>query len=352
MRYLVFGSGAVGSWVGGMLARSGQPVAFLGRPPTVAHLQSKGLAIRVGGEAFSVETPWAYEQADQAIQDFQPQVVLLTVKAYDLAPAAAVLRQYPDPVVVSLLNGIGPDAALAQTLGSGRVISATLTSAVRVLAPGEIEVSKRRGMGLAGDHPLLPDLHEQASQAGLRPAHFDDPGRMKWSKLLTNIVANACSAILDWTPRSVYSHPGIYRLELESLRELVAVMHAQGWQPQNLPGVPAAWLAPLLRLPPPMIQPLLARVIARGRGGKPPSLRSDLGRRRSEAPWLNGAVVQAGRQFSVPTPANQVLFEVMMALVANAAAAAGYRDQPQVLLQLAQQAGVPGVQGYNPTAPA
>jgi len=47
---------------------------------------------------------------------------------------------------------------------------------------------------------------------------------MKWSKMLTNLPANATAAILDMTPAEVFSHPSLFQLEMRMLREALAVM--------------------------------------------------------------------------------------------------------------------------------
>ena len=66
---------------------------------------------------------------------------------------------------------------------------------------------------------------------------------MKWSKMLTNLPANATSAILDMTAAEVFAHPGLFRLEMRMLRETLAVMRASRIRVVDLPGVPVRALA-------------------------------------------------------------------------------------------------------------
>jgi 2-dehydropantoate 2-reductase len=178
---------------------------------------------------------------------------------------------------------------------------------------------------------------------------YEDPDRMKWSKALTNIVSNASSAILGWNPAQIFQHPGLYRIEVEALREAVQVMMKMGTRPQNLPGVPLSLLGYGIFLPPRLIQRVLGRIVARGRGDKRPSFHFDIGRGRSEVKWLNGAIASAGDTLDVPTPANRVLFETMMSLVDRSVEHEKFLGKPNELLGLAARAGVPGIQGYNPS---
>jgi 2-dehydropantoate 2-reductase len=171
---------------------------------------------------------------------------------------------------------------------------------------------------------------------------------MKWSKLLTNIISNASSAITGWSPNEVFSHPDLYRLEVEALRETVRVMRAKGITPVNLPKVPVSLLSFGIFLPSRITQNILGSIVTKGRGSKRPSFHYDIGRSRSEVKWLNGAVVMEGELLDLPTPANRVLTETMLSLVENAEKHKQFRHRPDQLLHRAEKAGVPGIQGYNP----
>ena len=238
---------------------------------------------------------------------------------------------------------IGNEGTLASVLGPDRVLAATMTTAVQMIEPGILRVERQRGYGLAADHPLTSQLQSEMTQAGLRTHIYQDPDQMKWSKLLTNIVTNATSAITGWPPKRVLEHPGLYRLEIEALREAVQVMSHKGLSPQSLPKVPTGLFGRAIFLPPPLIQPILCRIVSSGRGDKLPSFHYDIGRGRSEVHWLNGAVVQEGRRSDVPTPANAVLTETMLALIDGSADPSQFRQQPARLLTRAYHSGVPGV---------
>ncbi len=349
MRYLVYGTGAVGGYVGGRLALAGCEVLFLARPRVAEAMRSHGLRLEGDGTRSVVAKPRIALDLGTAFAEAAPDVVLLTVKAYDCQAAAVALANVPGgaPPVLSLLNGIDNEATLAALLGQDRVIAATLTTAVQMSEPGLVRVERKRGLGVVQGHPIVSALRQDMARAGLAPQLFRDARRMKWSKLLTNIVANATSAILGWPPDAVYRHPGLFRLELESLREAVRVMRRLGFAPQSLPGVPVGLLGRAIFLPAPITQPLLRRLVASGRGGKLPSFHYDIGRGRSEVGWLNGAVVRYGGKVGVPTPANQVLTQVLRRLVASEVRPEAYRGRPEVLLEQAARGGVKAVQGYN-----
>jgi len=344
VRFLIYGAGAVGGYLGGRLAEAGHDVVFLARPALAAVLRAQGLRLEEGTSARTLTHFEVLTELPRGLDLGPEAAVLLCVKTFDGAAAAVALRAHPrlTAPVVCFLNGIGSEQMLAEALGADRVIPATLTSAVEMRAPGTVRVERARGLGLAGDAASRA-VAQALLEGGLKVRRYADGAAMKWSKLPTNIVANASSAILGWSPGAVMRHPGLYRLEVEALRETFRVMRREGLAPVDLPGVPITWLARGIFLPPYASRPWLSRAVARGRGDKLPSFHRDLGLGRSEVRWLNGAVVDHGERDGVTTPANAVLQSTLLALVEGRDDPVSWRDRPERLLQRSREAGVPGI---------
>ncbi len=241
------------------------------------------------------------------------------------------------PPVLCLQNGVENEAAIAEVLGSQKVIPGSVTSAIGRGAAGKIVLEKLRGVGIAAGHPLSGTLVEAFNQAGLNACLYASAERMKWSKMLTNLLANASSAILDMTPAEIFAHPGLYQLEIAQLREALAVMDAQKIRVVDLPGTPVRLLTWVIRrLPLAISRPLLARAVGGGRGGKMPSFHIDLhgGRGQSEVDYLNGAVVRFGNRAGVPAPANRLLNETLLRLTRGEIPLEQFYRQPEKLLAL------------------
>ena len=115
------------------------------------------------------------------------------------------------PPVLCLQNGVENEAAIAEVLGSQKVIPGSVTSAIGREATGEIVLERLRGVGIAAGHPLSGSLVEAFNQAGLNARLYPPLRTMKWSKMLTNLLANASSAILDMTPAEIFAHQGLYQ---------------------------------------------------------------------------------------------------------------------------------------------
>ncbi len=340
MRLMIFGAGAIGSYVGGHLAQAGHHVTFVARPAAAAVLQAQGLRIHDGRAAttFTVRNFAVAPSAAQAFLDGAYHCVVLAIKSFDTAAALDELTAAaPQPLpVLCLQNGVDNEAEIARVLGPEGVIAGTVTTPVSKPAEGEILVEKQRGLGIALGHPLSTGLVEACNAAGLRTRAYPAAGPMKWSKLFTNLIGNATAAILDLPVAAVYADARLFAVEAALLRECVAVMRAYGYPVVNLPGVPVrplAWAA--TRWPAALARPLLLRVVGAGRGNKRPSLHVDLhgGRARSEVGWLHGAVARHGAGLGVPTPVNRVLTETLEALHAGALRIEDFRRQPEALLR-------------------
>lgn len=345
MRFLILGTGAVGAYLGGSLALGGHQVVFVARHRTAETLTKQGLRI-TSKTSYRRLAPLLCETSPgRACKEIQPQAILLTVKAYDVATAARQLKPHCHgrTPILCFTNGIGSERVLEERIGRRNVIPATLTTAVQMVAANEVRVERLRGIGLGGDHSMLPTLIQAFQDSGLIVRTYPDSSAMKWSKLLTNIVGNASSAILNWPPGAVAANKALFRLELESLREAVRVIHAMQLRTQNLPGVPAAALAKAIFLPPWLIHYPLRKLVIGGRGDKLPSFHFDIGRGRSEVEWLNGAIVAWGERHHIPTPANRLLTDVLLSLVKDRQEATQYRGNPQALLSRAIRYNVPGI---------
>ena len=344
MNILVMGAGAIGCFVGGSLAASGQQVTLVGRRPLMDKITKDGLTLRWPDQSPQTVFPKTATSVPGASEyDF----ILLTVKAPDTPQAIKDLTGLVDlsglarkTCVVSLQNGIGNEEQLAAAFGPERVIAGTITIPIQAPEPGVIEVSKAKGgLGLAALHPDQPvqRLAHALNQASLTTLIYDDYKAMKWSKLLLNIVTNASCAILNLSPAEIIAQPGLFDLEIKALQEGVAVMKTQGIRAVKLPGYPVDWLARILAarwLPLAVTRALLRPSMASGRGSKMPSLHIDLaaGRSTSEINVLNGAIVQAGQKFGVATPVNQTLTDILSGLVSGRLAWTDYQNQPGKLV--------------------
>lgn len=339
LRILSFGAGAIGTYIGGSLAHAGHTVIFLERAEVAAELRLRGLRLNIGGEEIHLPSPHLAASIEEALSQGPFDAAIFALKSFDTLTALESLRAHVAalPPFLCLQNGVENEPALEAVLGIEKVIHGTVTSAIGRRAAGDIILERLRGMGVANVHPIAPILALALSGAGLNARLYPRAADMKWSKMLTNILANATSAILDMPPAEILAHPGLYRLEIAQLCEALAVMRAQGIGVVDLPATPVRLLAFGARcLPLSLSQPLMRRGAGKGRGAKMPSFHIDLhsGRGQSEVDYLNGAVARFGERLGIPTPANRLLTETLLALTTGKLERASFAHQPEKLLAL------------------
>lgn len=346
LKVLAFGAGAIGTYIGGSLALAGQQVVFVEQPKVVEDLRQRGLrldltldkrrktqdASRVDPSSFVIVST-----LEEALRYGPFDVALFALKSFDTEAALEGIKPFADkmPPILCLSNGVSNEPAIAAALGRDKVIYGTVTSAIGRRGAGDIVLERLRGVGVAKGHPLSEKLHNTFNAAYLNSQLFDDANSMKWSKMLTNLLANPTSAILDMTAGQVFANRDLYKLEIAMLRECLAVMDAQGFKVLDLPGTPVRALAFATKLPLWLSKPLLGRAAGTGRGAKMPSFHIDLhsGRGKSEVEYLHGEVVRAGEKCKVPTPVNKVLTETLLSLTNKEIPPNEFAHQPEKLLK-------------------
>jgi len=337
LNLLIIGAGAIGTYIGGSLLLSGQRAVFLDRPGTADSISAAGMKLIVNGHTRVIEHPVVMESLSEVLQKGPFDAALVAVKSYDTTRLAEQLAAFKGqiPPILCMQNGVENEGVYSTALGPDRVIAGTLTSAIGKPAYGTAVLEKLRGIGVADQHEVSKKIVEGFNQAGLQARLYVDAKSMKWSKLLTNLLANASSAILDMTPSEIYGHPGLYEMEARQVQEALEVMRRLDLQVVDLPGTPVRLLALLLQFFPPWIGRRLAvRLLGRGRGGKMPSFHIDLhsGRGKSEVDYLNGAVVRFGGKLGVDTPVNRMLAEKLQQLTDGSIPLDTFRGQPEKLL--------------------
>lgn len=338
LHFLCFGVGAIGTYIGGSLALAGHKVVFYEREEVAKIIQKRGLHLQLLDGNYHYSNPDVVTTIDEALTHGPFDVCIFAVKSYDTEELLKKLYPYHValPPFLCFQNGVENEHLLAKNFGQEKVMSGTITTAVGRSGLGKISVEKMRGVGVSSDHILTPTLVDVLENAGLNARQYANARGMKWSKLITNIIGNATSAILDMPVKEIYSNPRLYRLELQQIREALAVMAANKIPVINLPGTPVKLLAWAIKnLPDSLSQPLVCQSIGKGRGEKMPSFHIDLhsGSGKSEVEYLNGAVVRFGESAGIPTPVNRLLTQTLMGIVRGDINGSEYSQKPEKLLE-------------------
>ncbi len=337
MKILCFGAGAIGSYIAGSLALIGNPLIYIEKEQFIDALLSNGVRIEdISGEKHHLKRFEAYGTADEAFARHDFDLVITAVKGFNTEDVIRALKPHAAkiPAVLSLQNGVENEEKYAAAFGEEKIIPCSVCTAISRGEQGSIRVEKLRGIGIADTHPICEKLVQECCEAGLKAKLMQDGPAMKWSKMISNLLSNAGSAIFNMTPAEVFGDPDGFALEMKQIRETLDVMAALGISPTDIPGVPVKALCFAVRYLPAFItRPILVKAVGGGRGGKMPSFYIDLhaGRKESEVEFLNGAVVRYGEKLGIDTPVNKAYYGILTRLAEGSLPLDTYERDPKKL---------------------
>lgn len=323
-RFLCFGVGAQGIYLGANLQEAGHDVVFVDRPENVSLLTQKGLELKNDRGDIRIHQPTVVATIEEALTQGPYEAAIFAVKGYDTARVSKYLASYQValPAFICFQNGIGNEAHLVHVFGPEKVIPGVMTTSVRRTEQGKAVVLHERGIGLSGRHSLISAIMAVFNQAGMNANYIRNAANMKWSKLLLNLMTNASAAILQMTPEEIIHDAELREIEVEAVREALAVMQAQNLRLVNLPAYPLKWLQYLVRaeVPTSLRDPILIKMVSNSWGNDLPILAEDLisGKPQSEVEQLNGEVVRHALQSGMRAPVNQALYDMLNGIVHGA----------------------------------
>lgn len=334
MTDLVVGGGAVGTLLAWALATSGREVAVVRRRHDGPPRPGKVAIVDPAGRRHEARVTELRRPFDLAAA---PDLIVFSVKMFDLAVAVESCAGWPSAPALTVSNGIGAEEIVGGLRDAG-LVAGSVTASLEIGRDGAVARLNTGGIALApvrGEvEPLVAALVDAFAGAGLHAARCDEAASMKWSKLVTNLVGNSTSAILDMAAGDIYADAGAFRVERRQLLEAFMVMHAIRLAPVALPGVDVRLLRLGLRLPAWIGQPIMWRVVAGARGRKDPSLRlhARSGSGPSEVEWLNGAVAREAERLGLMAPVNRRLTALVIEILTEPERRAWFRGRPDRLV--------------------
>jgi 2-dehydropantoate 2-reductase len=308
MKVCVVGAGGVGGLLAAVLRRAGVDVSVLATERHVTAIRRNGLALIGPSGRFSVEVPAEVDARSIGASD----VVVVTPKMWVVEAVAPTLKPLlaENTVVIPVQNGIDAPETLAKALGWKHVVygSASLNAAMD--EPGVIR-QKNPNYGLTvaeadgKESARLLQVKETFGAAGVSVELGTDGRALLWDKFI-GLVANASLCSLLRSPMGVVQQDDdTWALYTAVFNEAVAVGRAAG-----------------ISLPPEKVEARLARA----RTG-PPMVMSSMAvdviaGNRLELPWLGGRVRELGRQYGIPTPANDFIWAALKPFLMGRAPAA------------------------------
>lgn len=233
LEIVVVGAGAVGSYFGAQLAKSGRArLTFICRSDYAA----------VSGGGYHISSP-------KGDEDFMPDAVLSSVEEYRgqadyILVASKVLPEadvptmiapliHPASAIVLLQNGIEIEPPVAAAFPGIELISGIAYVGVTRTAPGKI-VHTDGGRLKFGNYPSglsekTLKLARLFNAVGIPTETYSDIQRVRWEKLVWNAAFNPVSVLTLSDTRRILECPETLALIRAVMEEVSAVAAAAGW---------------------------------------------------------------------------------------------------------------------------
>lgn len=299
----ILGAGAVGKWLGAVLARAGHNVTmWVRRPEQLQALREQGIGLyRQDGEVERHPVNAMLVQDRNAILNNQANLVLVTVKSYSTIESAQILGglfhlDQSSPLVLSVQNGLGNVETLLETVPAEKLWAGVTTYGLTGLSDTEVAL---RGEGELVMGPVcnqkeyeLVQLFRQTDLAIRESAMIQNE---IWKKALINIGINAITAIHQVTNGVVAEREDLREQATRAIREAFHV---------------ADWLGVWGNMERPSEQMIVDRMlqVCRQTTANTSSMLQDvLAGRITEIESLNGWIVRHGRYQGLEVPINEFL---------------------------------------------
>ncbi|MBL6457125.1 2-dehydropantoate 2-reductase [Belnapia sp. T6] len=330
-RIAIIGAGAVGGYAGAHMAQAGEDVTFVDMwPENVEAMRSRGLRISHLRDVpeFTVPVRAIHLTELQHVSKERPfDIAFICVKSYDTAWATLMVRQYlaPGGYCVSLQNCMNEET-IAGIVGWGRVLGAIASSiTVDLCEPGHV----RRAAGKSGaSHTVfrVGEVHgritDRAQEIGRLTALSDSTqvtGNLwgeRWSKLVTNAMANGLSACTGLVSRDILLDDTLRAFTARLGSEAIRVGQALGYSLEEIHHIEPEVIARAGEGDPEARHAYdehrLAEARKPGGGAHRPSMGQDMVKgRRTEIEFLNGYIVDRAKEIGLSTPANAALTDIV-----------------------------------------
>ncbi len=305
MTFAVIGTGGVGGFFGGKLAKSGEDVWFLARGKHLDAMRAGGLHIN------SFEGNWIIppEKITGNWNEVgRVDVVLFCVKSYDTEAAARAMAPLlsDSTIIMSLQNGVDNEEKIQKIICRGTVLGGTAYIYSTITAPGVIthtvgptkvmfgELSSARSPSDKGDTATTQKaakIHAVMTRADIDTTLSDDIQSESWKKFVFIAAVGGMTALTRATLGEILAATAARDMLADAMKETEAIARAKG---ANLPE---------------NFTDHIFEALKKYDNNSRSSMYHDLANHKPlEIEAFSGTVVKYGRELGIATPAHKAIY--------------------------------------------
>ena len=298
MRIAVVGAGGVGGGFGAALAKAGADVTFIARGAHLAAMKRDGLKVQSPrGDTHLVPT----QATDNPAEIGPVDIVLFCVKLWDVESAGEAIKPLvgPDTAVIPLQNGIDAAERLLPILGRDAVMGGVAQISASITAPGVIQQVGTFMRMIFGEldgkrSQRAEDFLALCQKAGFDATLSDQIVTELWMKFILLATNAGITAATRRPLGELRDDPDIRPV---MRRRPAGSARGRPGQGRGAAGRRSGEDLDFIGHAPPAMKASMALDLDRGN--------------RLELPWLNGKVVELGRQLGVPTPTHSMMYAML-----------------------------------------
>jgi len=245
MKFLVVGAGAIGAYIGALMARAGADITLFARGTHLHAMQALGVQVTSAAGDFE-----AHPKIVASLKEVGPvDVLILSVKAHSLTQLAPQLRPVlgPDTTVVSTQNGVpwwffqgfrgewdglrlehvDPGGVISSAIEARRVLASIVYFSTEIISPGVIQHIEGNRISLGEPDGTRSERSRKIAEAliaaGLRAPVTTHIRNEIWVKILGNVAFNPVSALTGATLAQMTRDADVCKLVREIMCEAAAV---------------------------------------------------------------------------------------------------------------------------------
>jgi len=250
MKFAIVGAGAIGAFLGAVLARAGEDVTLIARGAHLRAMQEHGVRVRGEIGDFHVNV----RATDDPLTVGEVDVVILTLKTHSVPAMVASLRPLlgPNTSVITAQNGfpwwyfyrqasdwegthlesVDPGGVISRHIDPARVIGCVVYPSTEIVEPGVVHHLEGTRFAIGEPDGSKSErcrrIAESFIKAGLRCPIRTNIRHDIWVKLMGNVAYNPISALTRATLIEIVQCPETRALAAAIMNEVDAVARGLG----------------------------------------------------------------------------------------------------------------------------
>ena len=299
MKIMIMGSGGVGAYYGGLLAKQGNHVAFIARGAHLQALRTNGLQVNSVHGDFAVIPVQA---TDAPAEVGAVDLILFCVKTYSTDEAAKAIQPAvgPQTAVISLQNGVDAAERIGKIIGMEHVLGGITQISAAIESPGVVKQMSQFRRIVFGEldgsvSARAQSIEKTLKETGITAEITQTIYKALWAKLVFISAASGLGGLTRLPMGEYRGVPETRAMIVGLMREVEAVARAQE-----------------IALDADVVQKSLDFIDAAAPHIKA-SMQLDVeAGRRMELESIIGVIGCKGRELGVPTPTADAIYAALL----------------------------------------